>query len=497
VREREIKLETPENELDETELDATVAAVDGLRIERVDVRVLTAHYYDTDDVRLARWGCSVRHRDDEGLTVKLPVGRSGSEVTRDEVHIDSDLPGGAERPPDDALRLVEPFLRGERVNHVATLVTHRRALVLSANGVTLGELTDDRVRIDRPGRSIANDDGPTAFHELELEFAGAGSDNVDDVASDLVDALESIGCVPAASSSKVARALGPRAGDPPDVVVPPLDDQPAAAAVVRHALSTSVQQLLLQLPVVRIGDDPEGVHQARVALRRLRSDLKTFRPLLDRAWANDLRSRAKWLADRLGDVRDDDVHLEMLDHAGASGAVVDVIREERTGHRSALLEALDEPQTRALLQALVAAANDPVLTVSADEDAAEVLTPLVRKRWRRLRKAVRSLPDTPATTELHAVRILAKRCRYAAMASAPAIPDAVVFAKRLGKLQDALGAIHDNDLLAERLAELARGLDPHEAFAAGEVAGRLRADAAAARAEWPRRWRAAKKASPF
>jgi CHAD domain-containing protein len=391
--------------------------------------------------------------------------------------------------------LVESFVRGEQIRHVATLVTHRRALIVSTGGTPLGELTDDRVRVDRPGSS-SDDAESSEFHEIELEFAASHDDA--DTADDLVAALESVGCVASGHASKVARALGARAEDPPDVVVPELEDEPDAASVVRFALATSVQQLLTQLPVVRLGDQPEGVHQARVALRRLRSDLKTFRPVLDRSWSDDLRRRAKWLADRLGDVRDDDVHLEMLEDADAPAALVDVVRDERAQHRAALTDALDEPRTRELLQALVAAATDPVLTGTGDERAADVLTPLVRKRWKRLRKGVRSLPDAPTTHELHEVRILTKRCRYAVMASAPALPDeATTFAKRLGKLQDALGAIHDNELLSERLREMSRGLEADDAFVTGQVAGRLHSHAEAARAEWPSLWRAAKKASPL
>jgi CHAD domain-containing protein len=493
VREREIKLETPNTDLSESALDATVAAVDGARIERVESRVLTAYYYDTDDLRLARWGSSLRHRDDEGWMVKLPVSKSGSEVVRDEIRIDSDLRGGAEHPPDAALQLVESLVLGEPVRHVVTLVTHRRALVLSSNGGPLGELTDDRVRAERTNAPAE----PSEFHELELELVEREDDG-GGAANALLHALEGLGCVPSAHGSKVARALGPRASEPPDVAVPELDTRPDAGSVVRYALATSVRQLLLELPVVRLGEDPEGVHQARVALRRLRSDLKTFRPLLDHAWANDLRRRAKWLADGLGDVRDDDVHLEMLEGADAPDAILGVVRRERDEHRTALLAALDEPRTRELLRALVAAATEPVLIGPLDEPADDVLVPHVRKRWKRLRKAVRSLSEQPSTPELHAVRIVTKRCRYAVMASAPALGDeAAAFAKRLGKLQDALGAIHDNELLADRLSELAGGLPRADGFDTGRVAGRLQSDAAAARAEWPQLWRAATQSSPF
>ena len=67
----------------------------------------------------------------------------------------------------------------------------------------------------------------------------------------------------------------------------------AIGAVIRDALDASVQRLLVADPVARVGDDPEGVHQARVATRRLRSDLRTFAPLLDPAWVDAPARRAR------------------------------------------------------------------------------------------------------------------------------------------------------------------------------------------------------------
>ena len=64
--------------------------------------------------------------------------------------------------------------------------------------------------------------------------------------------------------------------------------------------------------MVRIGEDPEGVHQARVATRRLRSHLRTFRKLLEPEWAEPLRDELGWLGDELGGVRDADVLLDRL-----------------------------------------------------------------------------------------------------------------------------------------------------------------------------------------
>src|SRR5205814_5216193 len=89
-----------------------------------------------------------------------------------------------------------------------------------------------------------------------------------------------------------------------------------AGDAVRAAMAAGVARLLRHDPGVRIGDDPEDVHQARVATRRLRPDLRTFRPLLDQARSEALRDELKWLADLLGANRDADVLMERLrEHA--------------------------------------------------------------------------------------------------------------------------------------------------------------------------------------
>src|SRR5205085_6240773 len=114
---------------------------------------------------------------------------------------------------------------------------------------------------------------------------------------------------------KLVRALGPRALAPPDPPIPPLGRDPSAALVVRVAIASSVQRLLTHDPVVRLDAGQVGVHQARVSTRRLRSDLKTFGPLVDQAWADGLRADLKGLADALGHVRDADVLGARLEKA--------------------------------------------------------------------------------------------------------------------------------------------------------------------------------------
>src|SRR3954452_18308347 len=82
--------------------------------------------------------------------------------------------------------------------------------------------------------------------------------------------------------------------------------------LVRATVANGVNRLVRHDPGVRLGDDPEDVHQARVATRRLRSDLRTFRRLLDEEWVAAVRGELKWIAAELGGVRDADVLSERL-----------------------------------------------------------------------------------------------------------------------------------------------------------------------------------------
>src|SRR5581483_6744522 len=110
-------------------------------------------------------------------------------------------------------------------------------------------------------------------------------------------------------------------------------------------------------------DEPEAVHDMRVAIRRLRSTLRTFRPLWNQERAGAVRDELKWLADLLGPVRDGEVMLHRLTAAVRDeppelvvGPVAERIREWLTGgvqrDRQRLLAALGSPRYLALLVAL-------------------------------------------------------------------------------------------------------------------------------------------------
>jgi CHAD domain/Phage integrase family len=143
------------------------------------------------------------------------------------------------------------------------------------------------------------------FRELEVELGdGAQPDTMDKVLARLQEAgasqvVEQLG--------KYRRALGDREVGPPELQVGDLDQDASVEQLLRHDLAASTMRLFRHEAGVRLGEDPEAVHQARVGIRRLRSTLRTFKPLLDQDWVGRLRDELKWLANLLGDVRDAEV----------------------------------------------------------------------------------------------------------------------------------------------------------------------------------------------
>jgi CHAD domain-containing protein len=205
-------------------------------------------------------------------------------------------------------------------------------------------------------------------------------------------------------------------------------------------------------PGVRRGD-PDPVHDMRVATRRLRSTLRTFRPLLDRDRTEPLRTELRWLAHLLGDVRDGDVMSRRLAKAIAAeppelvlGPVAARIRGELATRaaeaRAALAEGLDSQRYTDLLAAL---------------DRLDLPTGTPAKRLRKLtRKAFRRADDRleAATGDeaLHEARKAYKRARYAAEALVPqAGRPARRLARRTSELQDVLGTHQDTIVTGDLL----------------------------------------------
>jgi CHAD domain-containing protein len=465
---------------------AVVGAPEVLRLETV--------YHDTPDLRLARWGVSLRHRAGEGWTLKLAPAVADGALERAELN----FPGGPKKVPEAATAVIRALVRSAELVPVARLSTVRRRIRLTdQHGARLAEVVDDEVSV-RDGRRVA-----ARFREIEVEVpvganAGSGAAANGAVLAPLVSKLRGAGAGAPDPTPKHLRALGPRAMEPPEVAPQPVEPTSPAKDVIRAVFAEAVGSLLRHDPLVRTSGDPEAVHQARVATRKLRSHLRTFGPLLDPEWAEPVRTELGWLGLALGAVRDREVLLERLQErakglpAGdqrAAASLLGILDHEIADLRKKLMADLDSARYVALLDRLVDAARSPVTVADADLPAIGVLPVLAAGPWRRLRSAVRQLPDNPTDPELHRIRILAKRARYAAEAVAVVVgPAASAFARAAAKLQTVLGE-HQDSVTAQAWLRSAR-VSGRRAFAAGELIAMEHVAAAEARSRWVKVWKA-------
>lgn len=281
-----------------------------------------------------------------------------------------------------------------------------------------------------------------------------------------------------------------------------------AAHVVRARIAEQVARVRRLDPLVRAAE-PGSVHAMRVALRRLRSALATWRPLLDREVTEPIRAELRWLAEQLGGARDAEVTHDRLRDAASSQeaealrgpvlARLDADLHERTAAaQQAALTAMRSERYRLLLEALARLALDPPLAELADEPAGAVLPARVRHEWRRARRRVAAAETVEDPTEravlLHDARKAAKRLRYAAE---PLVglygKDARRFVKAVKRVQSALGTHHDAAVAGNYLLGAAdrAAADGEDTFTYGVLYAGEGAAAADAEADFRRRWRAA------
>lgn len=442
-------------------------------------------YFDTDDLRLARWGASMRQRLGQGWTVKLPPTHDGDVLVREEVT----FLGSGRRPPAAAIDLVRAFSRGKELEPRSRLrTTRRRTELRDGAGRLVADLFEDDVTVH--GGSPA----ASRFREVEIEVGDATPPELLDT---LVERLSAAGASAADPTPKYERALGSRAV--PEVDVPRLELDATAGDVVRRAIAASVTRLVVHDPIVRLDTDTEGVHQARVATRRLRSDLRTFRPLVDAEATARLRQELRWVAGLLGFVRDGDVLLERMrervgelaaEHERGAAEVLATLEAHRDVAHAKLLTAIRDRRYLELLDRLVAEANEPSLLPDAQRPALTVVPELVRGPWQSLAKAARRLGKKPSDAELHDLRIRTKRVRYAAEAAAPLVgADATSLARAAASLQGVLGDLNDAVVARAWLRDWAGDGRSDEGVAAARALARLERDAARAdRARWRARW---------
>jgi CHAD domain-containing protein len=220
----------------------------------------------------------------------------------------------------------------------------------------------------------------------------------------------------------------------------------------------------------RLGVNPEHLHDMRVAARRVRAALRTFRQALPAKTATALSDELRWLRDVLGTPRDLDVYLLVLTQATGSGgravivpdAYIAALKKECDRSRLAMLKALDQARYRRLVSRLDHFLSAGPCLKEGDAYATRATVTaapkLIRDALRRVRRAGRALTPESTPAELHRFRILCKRLRYACefLADIYGKPIAA-FIARVIDLQDVLGDHHDLTVGRQRLLTFVEG----------------------------------------
>ncbi len=473
---------------------------------------LEATYYDTPDLRLLRSRVTLRRRTggtDAGWHVKLP----GANGARRELH----QPAGrvARTAPRAVVAPVLGLLGTAAAEPVATIATRRVVhRLLDEGGRVLAEVADDSV----VGTALATDPGEpatvTSWREVEVELVDGDEALLEAVA----ERLAAAGARPSAVPSKLGRVLdgrlpAPATPSPEPAVAEDGGEEKGgkkakkkagkagkvkgkaeqrvptrtAGDVVLGAVAGQLQALRDADLAVRT-EQPEGVHDLRVACRRLRSILAAFRPVLAREHTDPLRTELQWVGAQLSGARDTEValsHLRALVAAQPPELVLGPvaarlqqteIKDHVTGARRVTRTLTDRRYLR-LLDALDALLADPPATELAAAPAPAQLAAAVGhtgKRLRRMVEAAREAEGVERHELLHEVRKAAKRVRYTAeVAQAEFGEPAAALVACTKEVQDLLGAAQDTVVTRDVAVRVGRA-----AFAAGENAwtyGRLHA----------------------
>lgn len=256
-------------------------------------------------------------------------------------------------------------------------------------------------------------------------------------------------------------------------------------------------EFLAREPGTRLGEDPEELHQMRVAARRLRSTIGLFEPAIAPRlrWLTD---ELRWAAGVLGDARDLQVQEETLGgalstsgpgEAAALRPLVGGLQESAGQAQSDVVAALDSQRYQSLVRRMTAALRDGY--DSGDEASLPVsvfASQALRRRFKSVRKqASRIIADSP-DTDLHELRIRAKKLRYALETFQPMYGSRTRrMIARTKALQDLLGEHQDHAFAREWMRENAlrnEDLPPETLIEVGELIERRRQEMDEIRGRW-------------
>ena len=418
-------------------------------------RLLISTYYDTTAYDLAHARITLRHRIERGKKawqLKIPLGDDRQEV---------EMAGNQVDPPASLRSLLLLHLGPRKLVPVVTLRVWRTALLVRHGRVPIAEIALDTVSVVKDGRTIQR------FRELEIEQRQGDEASL----RSLEQRMREAGASDHDGRPKFFRALSLSAPTPASQPEP---DKPVSEHL-KWALARHVGWLLAHDPGTRLGTASEGLHQLRVATRRLRAVLRTAQPILLPLWATSLQQELDWLSDLLGPARDLDVQIAYFtDESTALDArdrkllaqFIAHLRTQREAVQQMVRSELTSARYLELIRRLQQAAQDPSVMESP-----LTVRQLAKRAFKKLRKVIHRLGPSPSDTQIHKVRIKTKRARYAAeLARSSVGKPAIRFIKSARTVQDLLG-IHQDAIQAE--LHIRQFLKYSTSVRAGFLAGRM------------------------
>lgn len=467
---------------------------------------LVTTYYDPPDLALAEAALTLRVRQSgERMTQTLKSGSDGSgaatrrgewewpvETDRPEFELLLQTPAGERLDPGLAWKLEPVFVTD----------VHRTIRILHLeDGATVEVAVDEG--------SIRAGDAEEALRELELELKlKAGPIGpLYQLALDLHSQLP----LQIGSEPKAARGYRLRAGQAPSVVKvsdPELDCRVSAAEGFRQIVGTALADLLANQPAAAFGD-AEGVHQMRVAIRRLRAVLVLFEPHLEPEVAGQFEDELRRFGQVLGGARDWDVFcLETLPMALAAAseesrrkALGDAAHAERRAAHDRLRDEFASSALTGLVLGMTVwiekqleLSGSKAMQGPLSDIGPELLDRLARKASKRGRHIGRRSDE-----ELHSFRKSLKKLRYGADYLSPLYPSKAVkpYLKRCKALQELLGRNNDAAMAAVLAGSLSRDDSVEIAFAIDGLAKLAAKRRGKALHRLPKAWHDFEEASPF
>jgi CHAD domain-containing protein len=441
---------------------------------------------DTDDWRIHRAGFALRIRSESG---KSEATLKSLHSTSTEVADRRELNEPLENSESESLRRsIGPV--GARVHAVSgahallplfEVRTSRQRFAIRREDEArqLGEIALDETVISRP-----HGEPRTSMQRVEVEALTEAHEPL----QSLVKTLRNNCALEAASDSKYSqglKAVGLAPGPAPEFAPTTVDASMSIVEVALANLRRYLSAWYLHEPGARLGDNPQELHDLRVAGRRLDAILREFRSSLPASF-QELRPTLKEVLGALGETRDLDVVLSELetfsrklpesDRKSAEPLKQHLV-SERGRARARMLSVLDSDSVQKVLQNLTSQLAAPFAAAapSPRELARNVAPELIRRRYRKVREGADLLTPDSSTETYHQVRGRVKRLRYALEAVA------VIYGKpademlrALRRWQEKLGVQQDAAVASRRLKALAnappKGVPPKTLFLMGRFA---------------------------